>query len=82
MRLFNSRKLPASVDPLHRLSQDLDSELQAACSRYEPEEFAARRVPVDPYLEWTAQREAEREDSTSVRWVYRHEDAGGTAFAH
>lgn len=82
MHLFNSRKLASPADPLHNLSQQLDGEVQGACSRYEPDEFAARRVPVDPYLEWAARREAEREDSTTVRWVYRHEEAGGTAFAH
>jgi hypothetical protein len=67
MRLFLSQKISPPTDPLDELSSQLNVDLQQDCSRYEPEVFAERRVPVDPYLEWAAQRaaEREREDPTS-----------------
>ena len=83
MRLFNSHKSSPSTDPLHQLSCQLDTSAQESCSRYEPEVFAERRLPADPYLEWVARRaeERERDEQPAVRWVYRHEN-GRTAVVH
>jgi hypothetical protein len=40
--------------------------------RHEPDAFAARVVPQDPYAVWCQQREAEREreERPAVRWVH------------
>jgi hypothetical protein len=80
MRLFNSSKA-SQPDPLHELSRELDTDLQVACSRYEPDVLTEQRVPVDPYLEWAARRDEQREleDPTTVRWVYRYHHQGATA---
>ena len=39
-------------------------------SRHEPETFGAR-VPTDPYAAWLTKREAEQQEDTEVRWVFR-----------
>jgi hypothetical protein len=39
-------------------------------SRHEPETFGAR-VPTDSYAAWLAKREAEQQEDTEVRWVFR-----------
>ena len=47
--------------------------IEDAPTRYEPQTLSARAPAVDPYEEWRARREAERDRSRveAVRWVQR-----------
>ncbi len=75
------RSRPAHADrgsryyPTMRL---LHEGVDDAPTRYEPETVAPRAA--DPYEEWRAKREAERERSRveAVRWVYRQRGAAAT----
>jgi hypothetical protein len=50
-------------------------------TRHEPLAFGARRVPVDPYSAWLAQRDSERafEERPPTRWVHRYRGVGAPA---
>ncbi len=75
------RSRPAHTDsgtryyPTMRLLRD---GVDDAPTRYEPQTLAQRAA--DPYEEWRARRDAERERSEvdAVRWVYRQRGAAAT----
>jgi hypothetical protein len=46
-------------------------EAEELMTRYEPGSLNTRPVPIDPYAAWLQDRDDERADAETVRWVYR-----------
>lgn len=78
MRLFKGASSERDKDVFSRpLTQHPDLQ-DAAVTRQEAGLIGARITRSDPYAEWLANREAEREPE-QVRWVYNHDRARARA---
>jgi hypothetical protein len=74
MRLFQSARRERDTDVFSRpLTQHPDLQ-DADATRQEAGFVGPRITRSDPYEEWLAQRDAEREPE-QVRWVYNHDRA-------
>jgi hypothetical protein len=84
-RRFSRRGIASSLDiaspPGVRLF--VHDEPDQAMSRHEPQALTERAFPRDPYAEWLAQRETDRDrnEQPSVRWVHGQLGALGAGAA-
>jgi hypothetical protein len=79
-RRFSRRGTASSIDiaPPPGVRLFVHEDPDDTVSRHEPQALSERVFPRDPYAEWLAQRESDREhdERQSVRWVHGARAAG------